>query len=466
MGSMKENRNVAIFDTTLRDGEQTPGISLTPEKKVKIAEMLEELGVDTIEAGFPIISKGEEEAVRRIVDMGLKTRIVCLARTDERDIDAATRCGVKSIHTFIATSSIHLKHKLKMTREEMLEKTTRAVEYARSRGLRVEFSAEDSTRTEIDFLVEVASRVKQAGASTFDIADTVGTATPEMMTEYVSRIIDGAGIMVSAHCHNDFGLAVANSLAAVRAGATQVHVTVNGIGERTGNTSLEEFVMAGMNLYNFSTGINRAVLYRASKLVSETTGFPVPCNKAIVGKNAFGHESGIHTHGILSEPSTYEPFDPESVGRQRWLQAGKHAGRHGIEAQLRMMGIHLSSQELDSVVRKVKEIGDRGYAVSDEELRGMATSQSDAYEMFLSLAGRREGSADNAGKISAFLTATVGSKEHVEVASGSDERQAARRAMKGLSKWMEIEFGSENGRGEDAESRDISARRSGQQVVE
>ncbi len=466
MISHLETRRVEIFDTTLRDGEQTPGITLTPDRKVKIAEMLGELGVDTIEAGFPVISRGEEEAVKRIVEMGLKARVVCLARTDERDIDTAIRCGVESIHTFIATSTIHLRHKLRMTREEMLEKTTRAIEYARSRGLRVEFSAEDSTRTEIDFLVEVAKRVKEAGASMFDIADTVGTATPEMMEEYVRRIADGAGIVVSAHCHNDFGLAVANSLAAVRAGASQVHVTVNGIGERTGNTSLEEFVMACMNLYSFTTGINRAALYRASNLVSEMTGFPVPCNKAIVGKNAFGHESGIHTHGILSEPSTYEPFDPASVGRQRWLQAGKHAGRHGIEAQLRMMGIHLSSQEIDSVVRKVKEIGDKGHAVSDRELKGMAMSQSDAYEMFLSPAGGHENNADQAVRKSACLTATIGSREHVEVASGSDDRQAARRALKGLSKWVESEFGGGRDMGDGAETRNVADGHKGQQVAE
>ncbi len=456
---------MSIFDTTLRDGEQTPGVSLTPDRKVRIAEALEELGVDTIEAGFPVISSGEEESAKRIVDLGLKARIVCLARTDERDIDAAIRCGVSSIHTFIATSPIHLQHKLRMSADEMIERAVRSVEYARSMGLRVEFSAEDSTRTDIGFLVQVASRVKEAGASMFDIADTVGTATPEMMKEYVERITKSAGISVSAHCHNDFGLAVANSLAAVRAGASQVHVTVNGIGERTGNTSLEEFVMSSMSLYGFTTGINTNALYRTSRLVSEMTGFPVPGNKAIVGKNAFGHESGIHTHGVLSEPSTYEPFDPASVGRGRWLQAGKHAGRHGIDAQLRSMGVNLSGAELDAVVRKVKEIGDKGYAINDAELKRIATERTEG--AFKGPEKAANSASEDGRKVkSALVIATVGSAEHVEVAFGADDREAISRAVREISRWADGEYGKMSQMDKETEAQTIRPRQNGQQVVE
>lgn len=368
-------RRVSILDTTLRDGEQTPGISLTPEMKADIAMELDLLGVDVIEAGFPVVSKGEEDAVRRIAGMGLRSRVVCLARAEKADVDAAARCGVQSIHVFIATSHIHLAHKLRISQGEMVEKAVSTVEYAKSLGLQVEFSAEDSTRTDPAFLRQFACSIKDAGASMFDIADTVGIATPAMMSEYVSGIIEEAGIPVSVHCHNDFGLAVANSLASVSAGASQVHVTVNGMGERTGNTSLEEFVMAGTKLFGLSTGIDTRGLARVSSLISGMTGFDVALNKPIVGKNAFGHESGIHTHGVLAEPSTYEPFDPAEVGRGRWLQAGKHAGRKGIEAQLLSMGIELSSGELTSVVRRVKEIGDTGHAVSEAELRQLASSE-------------------------------------------------------------------------------------------
>ncbi len=370
--SGSSGRRVSVFDTTLRDGEQTPGITLTPDKKARIAEALDGLGVDTIEAGFPVTSRGESEAVRRIAQMGLKARVVCLARADRGDIDEAVRCGVSSIHLFIATSPIHLRHKLRMNYDQMIEKARDSVEYASSMGLRVEFSGEDSTRTDIGSLVNVARAVREAGASMFDIADTVGTATPELMAQYTAAIRDGAGIDVSVHCHNDFGLAVANTLSAAGAGASQAHVTVNGIGERTGNTSLEEFVMSASRLYGFETGIRTVELCRVSQLVAEMTGFQVPGNKAIVGRNAFGHESGIHTHGVLSEPSTYEPFDPADVGRGRWLQAGKHAGRHGVDSMLRGMGFTLSPESLDMVVRWVKERGDSGFSVSGDDLRRMA----------------------------------------------------------------------------------------------
>ncbi len=362
---------VRILDTTLRDGEQTPGISLTPEQKMSIATMLDDLGVDTIEAGFPITSDGERKAVRMIASSGLDAKVTCLARAEIGDIEKVIDCGVSGVHIFISSSDIHLRDQLKISREEMMEKAGKSIEFAKAHGLEIEFSAMDATRTETSHLIEVANVVRDAGATMFDVADTVGICTPERMKGFV-HAIGATGIDVSVHCHNDFGLAVANSIAAVNAGAKQVHATLVGIGERAGNTSLEEFVMAAQRLYGFSTGIRIGMLTVACSFVSGITGFPIPVNKPIVGSNAFGHKSGIHTQGIMENPLTYEPFDPGIVGRSRWMQAGKHSGRHGIAAQLNELNISLGPKELGWVVRKVKERGDNGKNTSTDELAKLA----------------------------------------------------------------------------------------------
>ncbi|MFM7796861.1 MAG: 2-isopropylmalate synthase, partial [Candidatus Nitrosotenuis sp.] len=334
---------VRIFDTTLRDGEQTPGVALSPEKKLAIAKRLDELGVDAIEAGFPVISEGEQQGIKLITKAGLKAEICGLARTNKKDIDAAIDCGLKYIHTFIATSDIHLQYKLKMTREQALEKAIEAVQYGKSHGLQVEFSAEDATRTDRDFLKHVFGQVAKAGADRIDIPDTVGYSTPQYIGEITKDAIAATKLPVSVHCHNDFGLAVANAISGIQAGAACAHVTINGIGERAGNASLEEFVMALQCLQfgnqKWETGINTKLLYDTSKFVSNLVGIRVQPNKAIVGENAFGHESGIHTHGILNNPLTYEPISPELVGRTRWLQVGKHAGIHGVSAMLEEYGV-------------------------------------------------------------------------------------------------------------------------------
>src|SRR2546422_2896240 len=370
-----KKRIVRVFDTTLRDGEQTPGVSLIPEEKLQIAQALDRLGVDVIEAGFPITSKGEQEGIRLIAKAGLSAEICGLARTEKLDIDTAIQCGVDSVHVFLACSDIHLKHKLHITREEMLRRSAEGVRYAKSLGVKVEFSPEDSTRTDLSFFRRVVRRVSDAGADRLDIPDTVGTATPEKMARYVKAAKSvSENIVVSVHCHNDYGLAVANSIGGVLAGAEQAHLTVNGIGERAGNTSLEEFAVSCQNLYGLRTGIRTSLLYETSRLVSRLTGVVVQPNKAIIGENAFGHESGIHTHGILSNPTTYEPFDPTRVGRTRWLQAGKHAGRHGISAQLRMMGLKPKEDNLRLIVDKVKEMGDEGAIITDGDLYQIATS--------------------------------------------------------------------------------------------
>ena len=327
--------NIRIFDTTLRDGEQSPGVSLSPEKKLSIAKKLDELGVDAIETGFPVISDGEKEGVKLIVNEGLKAELCGLARTNKKDIDAAIDCGLNYIHTFIATSDIHLEHKLKMSRDEALEKAIEAVEYGKSRGLQVEFSAEDATRTDREFLKKVFGEIAKAGADRIDIPDTVGYSTPQYIGEITKDAIQISNLPISVHCHNDFGLAVANAISGVQAGASCAHVTVNGIGERAGNASLEEFVMSLHSLEfenNWETNINTKLIYETSRYISKLAGMSVQPNKAIVGENAFGHESGIHTHGVLNNPLTYEPISPEIVGRTRWLQVGKHAGIHGMNA--------------------------------------------------------------------------------------------------------------------------------------
>ncbi|MEO9310473.1 MAG: 2-isopropylmalate synthase [Nitrososphaera sp.] len=366
---------VRIFDTTLRDGEQTPGVALSPEKKLVIAKRLDELGVDAIEAGFPVISEGEQQAIKLITKANLSAEICGLARTNKKDIDAAIDCGLNYIHTFIATSDIHLQYKLKMTREQALAKAIEAVEYAKAHGLQVEFSAEDATRTDREFLKHVFSEVAKAKADRIDIPDTVGYSTPQYIAEITKDAIAATKLPISVHCHNDFGLAVANAISGIQAGAQCAHVTINGIGERAGNASLEEFVMALQCLQfgqKWETGIKTKLLYETSRFVSNLVGVVVQPNKAIVGENAFGHESGIHTHGILNNPLTYEPISPELVGRTRWLQVGKHAGIHGVSAMLEEYGVKPNDEQLKQILEKVKGIGDQGKQVTDVELLSIA----------------------------------------------------------------------------------------------
>ena len=359
---------VRIFDTTLRDGEQTPGVSVDSEHKINIAIKLDELGVDAIEAGFPIVSEGEKKAIKTIAKQGLKAEIYGLARSVQTDIDAALSCDLKYIHTFIATSDIHMKYKLHMNQDQVLEHATWAVDYAKKHGLQVEFSAEDATRSDRNFLLKVFKAVQEAGADRIDIPDTVGYATPYYITNIVKEVSENISLPISMHCHDDFGQAVANSLAGINSGAKCAHVTINGIGERAGNASLEEFVMSLHCLYNKKTNIQTELLFETSKFVSNTMGIIVQPNKAIIGENAFGHESGIHTHGIINNPLTYEPISPELVGRKRWLQAGKHAGAHGIKAMLNEFGISPNDQQLHQIVEEQKKIADKGKSITTGEL--------------------------------------------------------------------------------------------------
>jgi 2-isopropylmalate synthase len=359
---------VRIFDTTLRDGEQTPGVSITPEQKVQIAIKLDELGIDVIEAGFPVVSHGESIAIKKITRQGLKAEICGLARTVKSDIDAAINCDLAYIHTFIATSDIHMQFKLRMDRVQVLEKAAWAVEYAKKHGIQVEFSAEDATRSDRTFLKQVFKAVANVGVDRLDIPDTVGYATPQYIEQLVKDVQTNIDLPISMHCHNDFGLAVANSISGINAGAACAHVTINGLGERAGNASLEEFVMALQCLYGRKHNVKTELLYETSRFISNTMGIIVQPNKAIIGENAFGHESGIHTHGIINNPLTYEPISPDLVGRKRWLQAGKHAGAHGIKAMLESFGIEPTEKELYDIVEKQKNLADKGKSITTAEL--------------------------------------------------------------------------------------------------
>ncbi|CAB50254.1 2-isopropylmalate synthase [Pyrococcus abyssi] len=376
-------RKVYIFDTTLRDGEQTPGVSLTVEEKVEIAKQLAKLNVDVIEAGFPIASEGEFKAVKKIATEVEDPTIAALARAVEKDIDRAgeaLRNAEKNrIHTFIATSPIHMKYKLRKEPEEVKKLAVKAVEHATKYTEDVEFSAEDATRSDWDFLVEVYEAVIDAGATVINVPDTVGYATPEEFYElvrYLRRNISNIkGVQISVHCHDDLGLAVANSLSAIRAGADQVEVTVNGIGERAGNAALEEVIVAldvRRDFYKVKTDVNLKEIARTSKLVSHLTGIEVPPNKAIVGGNAFAHESGIHQDGVLKERTTYEIIDPKKLGFSgSKIVLGKHSGRHAFRKKLEELGYSLTEEHLERAFKKFKDIADRKRWITDTDIEAI-----------------------------------------------------------------------------------------------
>lgn len=381
------SERVYIFDTTLRDGEQSPGASMNTEEKVEVAHQLARLGVDIIEAGFPIASPGDFEAVKRVA-MEVRGPIIAgLTRANRIDIERAWEALQYAehprIHTFIATSDIHLQHKLRKTREEVLEMAREAVTLAKKFTSDVEFSAEDATRSDVDYLCQVIQEAIEAGATTINIPDTVGYTTPwefEQLIRILLERVDGWDkVTLSVHCHNDLGLAVANSLSAIRVGARQVECTINGIGERAGNAALEEIVMAiatRSDQFPFSTGINTTEIYRTSRLVSDITGIVVQPNKAIVGSNAFAHEAGIHQHGVLQERRTYEIMDPTSVGlAESRLVLGKHSGRHAFEKRLRELGYELSREELDRAFLRFKEIADKKKEVFDEDLEALVADE-------------------------------------------------------------------------------------------
>ncbi len=378
----RDTGRVFIFDTTLRDGEQSPGCSMTVSEKVRMAGKLADLGVDIMEAGFPIASAGDFEAVSA-VSQALPVKVAALARCTALDIERAAQALDKAkapprIHTFLATSDIHLKYKLKKTRAQVLEDAAKAVALARKYVDDVEFSAEDGGRTEVGYLVDVARAVVAAGASTVNIPDTVGYSVPEEYGALIGEVARALGstAIVSVHCHNDLGLAVANSLAAVQNGARQVECTVNGIGERAGNCSLEEIVMVlttRRDRLGFSTGIKTTELYPASRLLTDIIGVGVQPNKAIVGANAFAHEAGIHQDGFLKERTTYEIIEPKTVGvPESRLVLGKHSGRHALRQRCTELGVELDKEQLDEVYNRFVTLADTKKGIIDEEIRKLA----------------------------------------------------------------------------------------------
>lgn len=373
--SMNLSDKIYIFDTTLRDGEQTPGVALTVDEKIQIATKLNNLGVDKIEVGFPASSKGEIESAKQIKSLGLKSTLVGLSRSLRKDVDAVLNSDLEYIHTFIGTSPLHRDYKLKMSKEKIIETAVDAIEYARDHGLTVEFSAEDATRTERDFLFEVFNEAVSAGADFLDVPDTVGILTPIMAREIITDIKDNFSIPISVHFHNDFGLATANTLTAIECGANQAHVTVNGLGERTGNCSLEELVMSLKSAYGIDLELDTTRLYSLSHLVGRLTGVKMPVNKPIVGDNAFAHESGIHVHGILNNASTYEPMSPEMVGHSRRIVLGKHTGANAIKSKLKEYHIDLDSEQFDKVFAEIKSLGDSGKCITDDDLIAIAITQ-------------------------------------------------------------------------------------------
>lgn len=383
------SKRIYIFDTTLRDGEQSPGISLNVNEKLKIATQLSELGVDVIEAGFPIASNGDFESVKTIAKNVRNTKIAALARAVKQDIDRAWEAlayaEAPRLHTFIATSGIHMKYKLKMSQEDVLKRAAEMVAYARKLCPEVEFSPEDATRTDPEFLYRVIEAVINAGARVVNIPDTVGYMTPMEFGRLISNIrnnvsnIDKA--QISVHCHNDLGMAVANSLSALENGADQVECTINGLGERAGNAALEEIVMAlntRKDYYPTTSNIVTEKIYRTSSMVSFATGFQVQPNKAIVGANAFAHESGIHQHGVMENSETYEIMTPMSIGlKQSQMVLGKHSGRHAFEEKLRDMGYdNMSREEIDNAFNSFKEIADKKKYVMDRDIEALVTQES------------------------------------------------------------------------------------------
>ena len=374
---------VHIFDTTLRDGEQAPGCSMTVGEKLRMAHKLAELGVDIMEAGFPIASTGDFEAVQK-VSREVSVKVAALARATTLDVERAAKAleGAKSaprIHVFLATSDVHLKYKLKKTRAQVLDEAAAAVALARKHVGDVEFSAEDGGRTPVEYLIEVSRAVVAAGATTVNIPDTVGYGIPEEYGALIGQVARALGqsAIVSVHCHNDLGLAVANSLSAIQNGARQVECTVNGIGERAGNCSLEEIVMVlktRADKLPYTTGINAQHLFPASQLLTEIIGVGVQPNKAIVGANAFAHEAGIHQDGFLKERTTYEIIEPKSVGvPESRLVLGKHSGRHALGARCKDLGLALDKPQLDEVYTRFTALADRQKGITDDEIRRLAT---------------------------------------------------------------------------------------------
>jgi 2-isopropylmalate synthase len=439
------SRQIVIFDTTLRDGEQSPGCSMNLEEKLEVAQALVDLGVDVIEAGFPIASPGDFESVRKIADAVRGATICGLARCNDKDIDRAGEAlraaPDNRIHVFLATSAIHREFKLRMDKDEIVARAVAGVKRARSFTDNVEFSPEDAARTEIDFLCHVVEAAIAAGATTVNIPDTVGYATPQHYGRVIKTLIDRVPnidrAVISVHCHNDLGLAVANSLSAVENGAGQIECTINGLGERAGNCSLEEVVMAlrtRHDYYQATTRINTPRLVPTSRLVSSITGMVVQRNKAIVGRNAFAHEAGIHQDGMLKEPSTYEIMRPEDVGFTKTdLVLGKHSGRAALADRAKALGYHLTPEQLDAVFAEFKKLADKKKDIYDGDIAALIEERNAKIEDQWQLVGYRVEAATGRPPVGTLTLIRGGDERSATVNEGDGPLDALFRAVEEIT---------------------------------
>jgi len=420
---------ILFLDTTLRDGEQTPGVSLTKDKKLSIARELDGLGVNIIEAGAVAVSDGERSAIKDITKEGLNAEICTYSRPIRADIDYALDCNVDSIHLVVPTSELHMR-KIEKSSDEVDEMTIESIDYAKDHGLIVELSGEDASRADLDSLIKLYKKGEEHNADRVCLCDTVGILIPEKTEEIFSRIKKEISIPIAIHAHDDFGLATANSIIALRNGASEVHVAMNGLGERAGNTCLEEVSAALKFLYKEDIDIKTEEIYKVSRTVSKLTGINVQPNKAIVGGNAFTHEAGIHVHGIAKDPSTYEPIKPELVGRERRIVLGKHTGRKSVEIALKGFGIEFNKEELEEIFNRVKEIGDRGRRITDGDLLAIA-------ENVLALSSKQKVKlkeynvvTGNKIKSTASVILDIDDKEHIEADVGVGPVDAAINALR------------------------------------
>ena len=438
---------IYIFDTTLRDGEQSPGCSMNTQEKMKMARQLEALNVDIIEAGFPIASDGDFEAVREISKTIKGCTIAGLCRATTLDIDRAFEAlqyaEKPRIHVFIATSDIHLKHKLNKTREQVLEQSVDAVTYAKKLASDVEFSCEDASRSDIDYLCQIIEAVIEAGATTINLPDTVGYALPQdygaMISTIRSRVKNIDNAVLSTHCHNDLGLATANSLAGVQNGARQVEVCINGLGERAGNAALEEVVMAltiRSDIFaNATTQIKTEELARTSRLVSRLTGYPVQYNKSVVGRNAFAHESGIHQHGVLSNRSTYEIIAAESVGQTAsQIVLGKHSGRHAFSDTVAKMGLTIQGDALNAAFQRFKDLADRKVEITEADIEAIVTEEVGVHEDSFFQLDNLAVSGSSTDLATATVTVTSQHQSVTTTATGNGMLDAAAQALSEATK--------------------------------
>jgi len=431
---------IKIFDTTLRDGEQTPGVAITPDDKFKVADALVDLGVDIIEAGFPSASEGEQGTVKKIAG-NFPKKICGLARCTKKDIDACINADVDLIHIFIATSQIHMKYKLKMNEEQVMEKARESIQYCINHGFKVHFSLEDATRTEENFMVKICRMADEMKVHYINIPDTVGVCTPERMRSIISMLRKEISTPLAVHCHNDFGLAVANTLTGIEEGVILPHVTINGVGERAGNADLEQVVMGCKILYKdfgIETNIKTKKIYDTSKLIERLYGIKISPNFPFVGDNAFAHEAGIHVHGVLAEASTYEPITPEMVGAKRRIVLGKLVGVHAVESKLKELNYEISNEIAEVITKKIKDLGDKGKRITEGDLIAIADDiLGRKREENIKLVDLRVYN-DFGKKPFAYVKLNINGKEEIAVSEGVGTVDSALNAIKKIKGYENI----------------------------